>query len=376
MLSLVAVLPAAPAPSKSALTDEAGLPALPDPLSTGKQALKEKRYPDAVQSFRLHTIQHPEDWRGYQYLGNALWGQGRQDDALVAYRQSLRLNPANTPLQRFVDAASPEAAGLPERAGRSADADRYDTDPGRARGDLEDVQDDIRRQRLKLQALKRLSRELDDPYRATHIGLRFWVAEGLSLSPTNASTPHLSAKARAGEGLWGGAELVGGRTNIAGSNQGFELGFMLLYLPVNIDYTYIDTYTSYSYYYPYTSYTSYSTYSGRISYDLGALLNVYYLNRFHRYWRAMAGFGGGYTSYGYYSSGGGYYGGGLGSLKGAPLLHACAAIEFVAARHFNLNLGLDYFSTSYTLTSYDYPNESITVPVSVVAPKLEIDLRF
>jgi tetratricopeptide (TPR) repeat protein len=96
------------APSQEEGTDEAEAPAGDDlPGATGSDQasveardrrlahdeLQAQKYPDAERDYRKATQEVPGDYVAWLGLGNALYYQGRQADALAAYQQSLKLHP-------------------------------------------------------------------------------------------------------------------------------------------------------------------------------------------------------------------------------------------------------------------------------------------
>jgi hypothetical protein len=55
--------------------------------------LQAQKYPDAERDYRKATQEVPGDYVAWLGLGNALYYQGRQADAVAAYQQSLKLHP-------------------------------------------------------------------------------------------------------------------------------------------------------------------------------------------------------------------------------------------------------------------------------------------
>lgn len=77
-----------------------------DLLRNGHEAL-------ALEPFRINVVLNPQDANAYDSYGEALAVNGRRQEAILAYRRSLELNPANTrgreALQRLEAAEQPPA---------------------------------------------------------------------------------------------------------------------------------------------------------------------------------------------------------------------------------------------------------------------------
>lgn len=63
----------------------------------------EKNYLSAAQAYQKLIDVQPGNAKAWQGLGNSLFGEGRRDEALKAYRRSLELEPNNPALASFVN---------------------------------------------------------------------------------------------------------------------------------------------------------------------------------------------------------------------------------------------------------------------------------
>jgi len=61
----------------------------------GYRLIRQKRLDEAVAILRLNVEAYPQSANVYDSLGEALLDEGDKTDAMINYRQSLRLNPAN-----------------------------------------------------------------------------------------------------------------------------------------------------------------------------------------------------------------------------------------------------------------------------------------
>lgn len=68
----------------------------------GLQTLKEKDYEKAVKYFRAALDQKADYWQAYHYMGVAFYQMGNRTEALVAMQESLKLNPNNPELRKFM----------------------------------------------------------------------------------------------------------------------------------------------------------------------------------------------------------------------------------------------------------------------------------
>lgn len=62
------------------------------------------KYDQAVQYYQAAVQLDANNWQAYQGMGHAYFRSGKTQEALKAYDESLRLNPSNTELKKFVDA--------------------------------------------------------------------------------------------------------------------------------------------------------------------------------------------------------------------------------------------------------------------------------
>lgn len=58
-------------------------------------------YEDALEKFEQALDEHFEYWESYQMIGNCYYNMRDKEKALVAFEQSLQINPANPQLVRF-----------------------------------------------------------------------------------------------------------------------------------------------------------------------------------------------------------------------------------------------------------------------------------
>jgi tetratricopeptide (TPR) repeat protein len=58
--------------------------------------LREKRYAEAIEVFKLNVELFPESFNAYDSLGEGFYLSGDVDAAIINYRRSLELNPNNT----------------------------------------------------------------------------------------------------------------------------------------------------------------------------------------------------------------------------------------------------------------------------------------
>ena len=61
----------------------------------GYTFVRQKRLDDAAAIFRVNSVVHPSSWNVWDSLGDGYARLGRKVEAVAAYRESLRLNPAN-----------------------------------------------------------------------------------------------------------------------------------------------------------------------------------------------------------------------------------------------------------------------------------------
>jgi tetratricopeptide (TPR) repeat protein len=70
--------------------------------AAGLTVMKEKDYERAIKYFRGAIEQKADYWQAYHYMGVAYFQLGNRTEAVVAMRESLKLNPKNDELKAFI----------------------------------------------------------------------------------------------------------------------------------------------------------------------------------------------------------------------------------------------------------------------------------
>jgi tetratricopeptide (TPR) repeat protein len=70
--------------------------------AAGLTVMKEKDYERAIKYFRGAIEQKADYWQAYHYMGVAYYQLGNRTEAVVAMRESLKLNPKNDELKVFI----------------------------------------------------------------------------------------------------------------------------------------------------------------------------------------------------------------------------------------------------------------------------------
>jgi len=71
--------------------------------SRGGEYFQEGNYEDAILEFEESIQYNPEIWQTYQFLGSALYAQGKEDAAVRAWEKCLELNPDNEDLKKWLE---------------------------------------------------------------------------------------------------------------------------------------------------------------------------------------------------------------------------------------------------------------------------------
>jgi len=71
--------------------------------SRGGEYFQEGNYEDAILEFEESIQYNPEIWQTYQFLGSALYAQGREAAAVRAWEKCLELNPDNEDLKKWLE---------------------------------------------------------------------------------------------------------------------------------------------------------------------------------------------------------------------------------------------------------------------------------
>ncbi len=93
-------------------------PTAQDLEEQGQALYRAGQYPKALIYFNFAVQADPNSWQAYQQLGNTYYQLGDASDAMIAYQQSLKLNPNNPTLTNFVN----NLRGANPAAGTSAAA--------------------------------------------------------------------------------------------------------------------------------------------------------------------------------------------------------------------------------------------------------------
>lgn len=104
-----AALPSAPETAKPAAATEPVTTSLETAGDTYQEAMRlyhAADYTGAWAAADRVIAMEPEHWQAWQLVGNCQYATGDKAGALVSYRRSLALHPANAPLQAFVDQLS------------------------------------------------------------------------------------------------------------------------------------------------------------------------------------------------------------------------------------------------------------------------------
>jgi tetratricopeptide (TPR) repeat protein len=60
----------------------------------------------SLEVYRLNTELFPDSWQTFNNYGNALWKNGKKEEALVMFKKSLELNPNNENAQKMLKTAN------------------------------------------------------------------------------------------------------------------------------------------------------------------------------------------------------------------------------------------------------------------------------
>jgi tetratricopeptide (TPR) repeat protein len=90
-------------------TGGAAAPAAGGGLAAANGLSSQRRYSEAATAYQAVVSANPNDAKAYQGLGNCYYALKDKDNAVVAYRRALQLNPNNTALRSFLAAYAPES---------------------------------------------------------------------------------------------------------------------------------------------------------------------------------------------------------------------------------------------------------------------------
>ena len=102
-----------------ALAPPAGAYTFQDYYNAGMQFYQQKQYGQAIAYLKEAVVLDPQSWQTYQVLGMAYYQNADQADAVSAAHTSLKINPDNPALQKFVDQLNPNASMPLTAAGMS-----------------------------------------------------------------------------------------------------------------------------------------------------------------------------------------------------------------------------------------------------------------
>ena len=71
-------------------------------ITTGYNLLQEKRQEESISVLQFYISENPDDFNGYDSLGEAYMEAGKMDQAILNYQKSLDLNPANTNAEKML----------------------------------------------------------------------------------------------------------------------------------------------------------------------------------------------------------------------------------------------------------------------------------